>query len=110
MPSGRKMTPKFDEKNDEGGMLAKTSWRKVVEENSTKKILKHSAIQFNKMPEPKNRQHCPTLKKTLCRTPFLAYGILWRSPCHPAAAEGAKLSKMRRGNALLAVIGVPDHL
>ena len=36
--------------------------------------------------------------------------ILERLQCHPAAAEGAKLSKMRRGNALLADIGVSDHL
>ena len=43
--------------------------------------------------DEKNRQHSPTLEKALCRAPFLAYGILWRSPCHPAAAEGAKLSK-----------------
>ena len=39
----------------------------------------------------RHRRHGPTLKKTLCHTPFLAYGILGRSPCHPAAAEGAKL-------------------
>ena len=44
--------------------------------------------------DEKNRQHSPTLEKALCRAPFLAYGILWRSPCHPAAAEGAKLSKI----------------
>ena len=31
-----------------------------------------------------------------------------RSQCRPAAAEGAKLSKMRRGNALLAGNGVSD--
>jgi hypothetical protein len=41
-----------------------------------------------------NRRHSPTLEKALCHAPFLAYGILGRSPCHPAAAEGAKLSKM----------------
>ena len=38
------------------------------------------------------------------------HGVLERSQCHAAAAEGAKLSKMRRGNALLADIGVSDHL
>ena len=50
---------------------------------------------------PKNRRHSPTLEKTLCRTRFLAYAMLWRSPCHRAAAEGAKLSKFaapRRGS------------
>ena len=41
-----------------------------------------------------NRRHSPTLEKALCHAPFLAYGILGRSPCHPAAAEGAKLSKI----------------
>ena len=40
------------------------------------------------------RRHSPTLEKALCHAPFLAYGILGRSPCHPAAAEGAKLSKI----------------
>ena len=35
--------------------------------------------------------------------------VLGRPQCHPAAAEGAKLSRMRRGNALLAVNGVSDH-
>ena len=41
----------------------------------------------------RHRRHSPTLEKALCHAPFLAYGILGRSPCHPAAAEGAKLSK-----------------
>ena len=59
--------------------------------------------------DEKNRQHSPTLEKALCRAPFLAYGILWRSPCHPAAAEGAKLSKMRRGRAQSCLNGVPDQ-
>jgi hypothetical protein len=39
------------------------------------------------------------LTKTLRRTEFLSCVVLTRSHCHPAAAEGAKLSTMRRGRA-----------
>jgi hypothetical protein len=52
-----------------------------------------------------HRRHSPTLEKTLRRARFFAYGILWRSPCHPAAAEGAKLSKML----LNCIISVAEH-
>ena len=39
------------------------------------------------------------------------HGVLERSQCHPAAAEGAKLSKMRRGKRFsFADIGVSDLL
>ena len=31
--------------------------------------------------------HSPTLEKTLCHAPFLAYGVLGRSPCHPAPSS-----------------------
>ena len=48
-------------------------------------------------------------KKRYVIYPFL-HGVIQSWQCHPAAAEGAKLSRMRRGNALLAVNGVPDHL
>ena len=55
----------------------------------------YNTIQYTTTPVAKNRQHSPTLQKALCPAPFLAYAILWRSPCHPAAAEGAKLSKFQ---------------
>ena len=38
------------------------------------------------------------------------HDFLEHSQCHSAAAEGAKLSRMRRGNALLAVNGVSDRV
>ena len=57
----------------------------------------------------RHRRHSPTLEKALCHAPFLAYGILGRSPCHPAAAEGAKLSKMRHGMAQPCLKGMPDQ-
>ena len=72
--------------------------------------MQYNTLQYNAMQCNAMQWQSPTLEKTLCHAPFLAYGILGRSPCHPAAAEGAKLSRMRRGNALLAVNGVPDHL
>ena len=31
--------------------------------------------------------HSPALEKTLCHAPFLAYGVLGRSPCHPAPSS-----------------------
>ena len=31
--------------------------------------------------------HSPTLEKTLCHAPFLAYGVLGRSPYHPAPSS-----------------------
>ena len=40
-----------------------------------------------------NQRQSPTLEKTLCYARILAYGILRREPCHPAAAKEAKLSK-----------------
>ena len=43
------------------------------------------------------RRQCPTLKKTQCHIPIVERSA-GRSQCHPAAAEGAKLSRMRRGN------------
>ena len=38
-------------------------------------------------------------KKTLRRSTLLPYVASTLSKCHPAAAEGAKLSTMRRGRA-----------
>ena len=56
----------------------------------------YSTMQCNAMQSNAMQWHSPTLEKTLCHAPFLAYGVLGRSPCHPAAAEGAKLSKINR--------------
>ena len=49
------------------------------------------------------------LKKTLYRAQFISHVILPRSQCRTAAAEGAKLSTMRRGRAQPCLNGVPDH-
>ena len=48
--------------------------------------------------DKKRRKNCLTkrLKKTLCHAEFLSHIILSRSQCHTAAAEGAKLSTIRR--------------
>ena len=70
--------------------------------------MQYNTIQYTTTPVPKNRRHSPTLEKALCPAPFLAYGILWRSPCHPAAAEGAKLSKCAAAGLSHAYDGVPD--
>ena len=56
-----------------------------------------SVSSVSQLLDCKNRRHSPTLEKALCPAPFLVYGILRRSQCHTAAAEGAKLSKIRRG-------------
>ena len=96
MPLGRKMTPKINEKPTH--MEVNNLQRKasiplcvsiVLDVKTGGSVPKICLQESTTLPNAK--------KKTLCRTPFLAYGILWRSPCHPAAAEGAKLSRMRRG-------------
>ena len=53
-----------------------------------------NTIHYNTMQCNAMQWHSPTLEKALCHALFLAYGILGRSPCHPAAAEGAKLSRI----------------
>ena len=57
------------------------------------------------------RRQCPTLKKkTQCHIPIVERSA-GRSQCHPAAAEGAKLSRMRRGKRFsFADNGVSDLL
>ena len=56
-----------------------------------------NAIRFFFIDLCIKRRQCPTLKKTQCHIPIVERSA-GRSQCHPAAAEGAKLSKMRRGN------------
>ena len=51
-------------------------------------VMQCNAMQYTAT----QRSVCPTLEKTLCRTEFLSHGILTRSLCHTAAAEGPKLS------------------
>ena len=53
-----------------------------------------------KLSSKRMRLPAQRLKETLCRTELLSHVILTRSLCHTAAAEGAKLSTMRRGRAL----------
>ena len=45
------------------------------------------AVQYNAMQCNATQWHSPALEKTLCRAPFLAYGVLGRSPCHPAPSS-----------------------
>ena len=45
--------------------------------------LQYNAMQCNAMQCNAMQWHSPTQKKTLCHAPFLAYGVLGRSPCHP---------------------------
>ena len=47
----------------------------------------NATIQCNAMQCNAMQWHSPTLEKTLCHAPFLAYGVLGRSPCHPAPSS-----------------------
>ena len=48
---------------------------------------KFQGLQYNTMQCNATQWHSPALEKTLCRAPFLAYGVLGRSPCHPAPSS-----------------------
>ena len=45
-------------------------------------VIEDNAMHCNAM-----QWHSPALEKTLCHAPFLVYGDLGRSPCHPASSS-----------------------
>ena len=49
--------------------------------------VQYNTLQYNAMQCNAMQWHSPTLEKTLCHAPFLAYGVLGRSPCHPAPSS-----------------------
>merc|ERR1712023_627978 len=49
--------------------------------------MQYNTLQYNAMQCNAMQWHSPTLEKTLCHAPFLAYGVLGRSPCHPAPSS-----------------------
>ena len=49
--------------------------------------VQHNTLQYNAMQCNAMQWHSPALEKTLCHAPFLAYGVLGRSPCHPAPSS-----------------------
>ena len=48
---------------------------------------RYNTMQCNAMQCNAMQWHSPALEKTLCHAPFLAYGVLGRSPCHPAPSS-----------------------
>ena len=59
---------------------------RIETRNETRDIheMQCNTIHYNAMQCNAMQWHSPTLEKTLCHAPFLAYGVLGRSPCHPA--------------------------
>ena len=48
---------------------------------------RYNTMQCNAMQCNAMQWHSPTLEKTLCHAPFLAYGVLGRSLCHSAPSS-----------------------
>ena len=73
-----------------------TSHRRLVPPHGHPAPSVEQGMCLKMVPRPflyENQRQSPTLEKTLCYARILAYGILRREPCHPAAAKEAKLSK-----------------
>ena len=88
-PRSPKTPPRFQYAPQNGAQIVAKSTSKSIQ-NSFTTDAKCACKLFLR-----HRRQSPTLEKALCHAPFLAYGILGRSPCHPAAAEGAKLSRIK---------------
>ena len=72
---------------------------KLATQTESEKAPTSTQEAFPKKMEFNNARPCPTLKKKVYRTEWVPNVLIPRSQCHAAAAEGAKLSKMRRGRA-----------
>ena len=96
VPPGGKMTPKSTKKRKKKRrafrFVCYTLWVRQTEAQYKKKG-EHSVLFLTHF-WCEHRRHSPTLDKTFCRTESHSHGVLTRSQCPLAAAEGAKLSKI----------------
>ena len=98
VPPGGKMTPKSTKKTKNTTSISSCFLHTLGETNggTVQKKGEHSVLFLTHF-WCENWRHSPTLDKTFCRTESHSHGVLTRSQCPLAAAEGAKLSKIRRG-------------